>query len=400
MFIDNIKMAIESIRSNKMRTFLTMLGIIIGIFSVITVISVGGGARHFMVSQFEELGSTVLMINVRSDEAESTDYITMEDIRAIRDRVPGVRYISPLYQSWAQAQSVDNESVDCVVIAGTTDIATIQSLKMSGGRFYTEEELDASRQVAFVDEFAALSIFGHTDVVGEKLDLSFLGGRARLTIVGVQAPREDPFVNFDQMGYVYMPITTFSQIIDRSPTFSQITLMAENKDVTELVGNNAVTMLETRHNNAGRDVYQPTNFLSEMDSVNSIITMVQLFITSVAAISLLVGGIGVMNIMLVSVTERTREIGIRKALGAKIGAIQFQFLTESAILTFFGGVIGIVLGYIASAVVGQLIGVAPLYDLTTISFAVAFSIGVGLVFGVYPARKAARLSPIDALRHD
>ena len=400
MLIDNVKMAVESIRSNKMRTFLTMLGIIIGIFSVIAVISVGGGARRSMVSQFEEIGNTGLNVSVREDKAEATDYITLEDVKAIKERVSGVRCVSPVYGAWAIVQTIDNESMECIVYAGTPDLQPIQNIKVSHGRFYNEEEFEAGRRVAVIDQYMAEKMFGRIDVLGEKLDLNLWGNRTTLTIVGIEEGNEGEFVNFDRQGYMYIPITTFSETADDSLTFYNISIMATDKDVTEYVGTSIVSLLENRHNNAGRDIYQPANNLAQMETINGVISMIQMFITAVAAISLLVGGIGVMNIMLVSVTERTREIGIRKSLGAKIGAIQFQFLTESAILTFFGGLIGIVLGYGASYLIGSVIGIEPLFDLTTIGLAVAFSIGVGLVFGVYPARKAARLSPIEALRHN
>jgi putative ABC transport system permease protein len=399
LFKENIRMAIESIKANKTRSFLTMLGIIIGISAVIVIISAGEGARRFMLSQFEEIGNTAVILSVDTDEAESTEWITLDDLDALKNRVPNIKGVTPM-TTVSSTALYGKQQVSCYMTAGSPDVFMIETRALLYGRYFTEDEYLSSRKVVVVDRTTAEELFGTADVVGEFLDIRRRSARLSLKIVGVVESQTGQFYFADMPGYAFVPMTTYIEATSSSNTFSSVYLIARSKDYTESVGTAAVNLLEARHSTRGRDVYRPENMLAEMEQINSILTLVQVFIATVAAISLLVGGIGVMNIMLVAVTERTREIGIRKALGAKIGAILFQFLTESGILTLIGGLIGLTLGCAGSAAFCSIAGITPVFEMGTIAMTIFFSAAVGIFFGIYPAYKAAHLSPIEALRHE
>lgn len=394
-----VKMSWDSIKSNKMRSFLTMLGIIIGIASVIIIVSVGSGAENFITGQFEEIGSTIVMLNVDLSEALNDDRLTLEDVRALQGMADYVKVVTPLYQSGGTAAFRD-KTKDMQIAGGNEGVELIDNVELVAGRFYTADDTLAGRSVVVIDENTANHFFGNTDVIGMELSFNTRQARMRLTIVGVSKSQGGQFIDFDMPGIAYMPITTYIEATDADKTFSMIYMQATDRDHTEIMGNSAVSFLEGRHNNRGRDVYKASNMLAQMDMITSVLGLIQTFVAAVAAISLVVGGIGVMNIMLVSVTERTREIGIRKALGARTSLILFQFLTESAILTLIGGIIGLVIGFLGSFAISSIAGITPVFTLQAIIFTLVFSASVGIFFGIYPAKQAARLHPIEALRHD
>ncbi len=398
-FKENLKMALESIKSNKMRSFLTMLGIIIGISSVIVIVSAGGGAQQYMMSQFESVGTTTVIVSVDSKKALDSEYITLDDISALSEMADYIKGATPLVQFYGEAIYKD-KSMDTLICGGTKDVQSLNAVEMVSGRFFTEADDLSQKNVVVIDELLAQKFFGTTDVVGMDLDLYLWDQRAKLQIVGVCASTYGEFYMEGLPGTAYLPLHTLLSISNMDNTFGSVYLQTTGKEYTETAGNTAVRLLESRHGNRGRDVYTPQNMLAQMDMINDALNLVQTFVAAVAAISLVVGGIGVMNIMLVAVTERTREIGIRKSLGARTNAILFQFLTESAILTLIGGLIGLALGYLGSFVFCTFAGITPLFTPSTIIMTVLFSAGVGIFFGIYPARKAARLHPIDALRHD
>lgn len=400
MFIfENLKMALESIKSNKMRSFLTMLGIIIGIASVIIIVSVGAGAQNYITSQFESVGSTMVILNVDEKEASESDYFTMEDIHALKDMADYVYTVTPLYQTYGDATFKD-QNREVLVAGGFEGVESLDNVELVSGRFYNSDDVLSSRKVAVIDEITARKFFGTTDVVGMDINVTVWEDRMVLKIVGVSKSQMGEFASDLRPGVIYMPISTFIEVTNLDNTFKQVYMQSTDRAYTEIMGNTAVSFMEGRHSNRGRNIYTAQNMLGEMDMITNILGLVQTFITAVAAISLLVGGIGVMNIMLVSVTERTREIGIRKALGAKTNSILFQFLTESAILTFIGGLIGLGIGFLGAVGLSSLAGITPVFTMQAILFTLAFSAGVGLFFGIYPAKKAAQLHPIEALRHD
>ncbi len=404
-FFDNLKMALFSIKSNRMRSFLTMLGIIIGISSVITILGVGGGARAYMMGSIEQVGASTVQVTVNDKEATDSDYITFDDIEALRGKVEHLKYISPQIGVWGST-TFKKKTNDAIIYGCSDSFNYFMGTDMVSGRFFTEEDYLAARNVAVIDEIAAMQFFGNTNVSGMTLELEVWGERMKIKIVGVAKSQQGNFYYEGMPFYFYMPITTLFNNTGTDPTLSSIYLMADDPAFATTMGNSARNVLESRHGNRGRDIYRPESLMGEVDQMNSMLDIITTFISAVAAISLLVGGIGVMNIMLVAVTERTREIGIRKSLGAKTKSIMGQFLTESAILSLIGGLIGLVLGILGAMGVSSLVSgmaggtITPSITINHILLALGFSCSVGIFFGIYPARKAAKLNPIEALRHE
>lgn len=404
MLFENIKMAIESIKINRMRSFLTMLGIIIGITSVIVIVAAGDGAKESMMSSFQDIGASTLMVSVNAQNAEQGDQISMEDLDAIQG-ITGVAAVSPAAQAVGQVAFEHHDNF--AIINGTSpDFESIQQVEMVSGRFFSQEDYQAERGVVVLDDLTARKFFGTSNVVGMSVNLTISGANGRSTlkckIVGVaKSPYASYGMDFDGMpGMLYIPFTTLSTAQGGGGTVDSLYVRAEAEEQKDMVSTSVRSLLEARHNARGRSVYVVQDLMQQVDMMNSMIGMITTFVAAVAAISLLVGGVGVMNIMLVSVSERTREIGIRKALGAKTGAILQQFLTESVILSLIGGVIGLVLGYLGALGICSLINVTPVFSVGSIVITLVFSASVGIFFGIYPARQAARMSPIEALRHE
>ncbi|WP_026476530.1 ABC transporter permease [Alkaliphilus transvaalensis] len=400
-FFENVKMALISIKSNKMRSFLTMLGIIIGISSVITIVSLGQGGQRAITGEFEKIGASTINIRVDGSVAQAGDYITLEDIRQIGERVDTVQYISPTHQRRGIA-TVENKSRTASISGGSPELYYINNVEILYGRFFNEREYIEGRPVVLIDVDSAIYLFGYEDVVGNSLLIGSSSAPKKATIIGVTPGISMPFAgahrNMPLMATV--PITFLNNLYPDNFRIDALSLMATTQAEGEIAGTGAVNVLEARHSNRGRDVYHAENALSQLEQINTVIGIFTAFIGAVAAISLLVGGIGVMNIMLVSVTERTREIGIRKAIGATTKDIMLQFLMESAIISLIGGLIGMTLGIIGAQIIGRFADFPPAISLSSIVGAIVFSSAVGIFFGIYPAKKAAALNPIDALRYE
>lgn len=394
-----IKMAMDSIRTNKMRSLLTMLGIIIGIASVITIIAAGDGAQAYMRSQFEAVGTTSVIISVNEKNSGPSDKITDEDLQALVNMADYVKGVSPEIGGWGTAEFREKE-IEVTMMGGTESMETLAGINMLNGRFFSSSDNLSGRDVCIIDTNVAQKFFGTTDVIGMEIDLTIGQNKRTLQIIGVaQSPYGDFYVD-GMPGQVAVPLPVALALVEQDPVYSMVYLQATSKEMTDTMGNAAINLLEARHGNRGRDIYFAQNLNAQVDMINDMMGLVQGFIVTVAAISLLVGGIGVMNIMLVAVTERTREIGIRKSLGAKTNAILFQFLTESAIITLIGGIIGLFIGVAGAFIFCSIAGITPVFTPYSIGFSLLFSAAVGIFFGIYPARKAARLNPIEALRHE
>jgi putative ABC transport system permease protein len=400
--VENFKMALDSIKSNKMRSFLTMLGIIIGISSVITIVSLGKGGQNTITGEFEKIGAATVSISVDTTKAKQSDYITFEDIKQIRDKVDTVKYITPSMSKGGVVQS-DTSNKRANISGVSVDAFNIQNSEFLYGRAFNEREYQEAKAVIVIDEYAARSLFGYTDVTGKSVKVGPKSSPIKMTIIGVVKLDMGPFGGGTDTGmpaFVTMPATTMKNMFSGEATIDSITVMATSKNEGETAGSGAKNMLESRHNNRGKEIYKPQSLLKQLDQVNKVLGIFTAFISAVAAISLLVGGIGVMNIMLVSVTERTREIGIRKAIGATTNAILLQFLTESVIISLIGGIIGMIIGIGGAYIIGSFASITPSLSPAAVIGAILFSSAVGIFFGIYPAKKAAKLNPIDALRYE
>lgn len=411
-FKENIRIAVFSIRTNLMRSLLTMLGIIIGVSSVIAIITVGNGGRDYIIGMIKDMGSSAITINVRPAEAEDSDYITDDDIAAIK-ALDTVDYISPMVMSMGSLAAGEEKGMG-VLIGGNADLKYVMNGDCKYGRYFTESEVEQGKAVGVIDVQCAMQFFGRADVVGEYVNYKFRDATVRIKVVGVTDMASSfgmdsgaMLENMEAMGgaamsggMVMVPCTLTTQIMGTVSRYDTIYVMAKNEGDLEDAGNAALNRLRARHNNHERDCYALTNMATYIDLLDTVINVFTIFIASVSAISLVVGGIGVMNIMLVSITERTREIGIRKALGARTSTIMFQFLTESIILCLIGGIIGLLLGVAGATIVSEIMNVPLSVKLSTVLLALGFSSFIGIVFGVYPARRAAKMQPIEALRRD
>lgn len=403
-----IKMAVQNIRANKGRSFLTMLGIIIGIASVIAIVSIGEGTKNQMNSEIDGIGGGQIAVSVSNDAITESEFITAEDVQAVReiDTVEGVNV----------SESYDGETVtgkgnfSIMLTAEGPDAKLLNNSEMKYGNYFGENEIEEGKNVCVISDADAKRLFGTDDVVGMNLDITCYDSSKSFRIMGVTTQKENgTFVSYTYDGMpvtVNIPYSSMEDLVSATDEFYSLMIQGDKTLDSQIIADQVVHVLEKRHQCAGEEYFQVQSFQDVMQSMNEMLGMVTAFISFVAGISLLVGGIGVMNIMLVSVTERTREIGIRKSLGAKTSSIMLQFLAEAAILTVIGGLIGIILGILAAygicSVISGSIGmtIIPGISPTVIFVATLFSCAVGVFFGIYPAKKAARLSPIEALRRN
>lgn len=402
---ENIKMALMNIKSNKGRSILTMLGIIIGISSVIMIISIGNGVKGQINDELNSFAGGQLYISGNELEDGSQVLFTMDDFDAILEKISHVKGVTPYYGASGTAFGTRGE-FDAQITAGTTGLEYVSTEPIVKGRYFTEADCETSNAVCIVRESGAKAMFGTTDVVGKSFEMSIYGVSLEMTIIGIRADNASALLG-GMLSYgegiveMEMPITTFCNKLDYYMNdFYGFYIVTDGPEYANDVASAAIRLMENRHNVRGENAIYLENFNDTLSQINSVLGYITIFVVFVAAISLLVGGIGVMNIMLVSVTERTREIGIRKSLGARTGSILLQFLSESAIITLIGGLIGITLGILGAMLVCGLIGFSAQVLPSTVIIASLFSSAVGIFFGIYPAKRAAKLSPIEALRHE
>lgn len=401
LLYENIKLALTAIRSNKMRSFLTMLGIIIGIGSVIAIVSIGDTMRSMIASEYENIGINRAVCYIMPEDRVwyDTDYFNRDDIERIReafsDRIPYVdtqHYESMTFSTGSRLQ----EKVDVYAVESGYD--DVQPMDFLYGRMIDEGDVQAKRNSVVIEQKTAKKYFGTENAVGRTVELLTNSDRETFTIVGVYKEK-DSFLNAMMGGtnaLVYVPSSLY--FTPDSLEFQVNYYMADGIDV-ELLKKQVINYIARMKNRTVDEVYY-TSARDEMGSMDSMMSGLSVAVGAIAAISLLVGGIGIMNIMLVSVTERTREIGIRKALGARTSHILTQFLIESAIISAAGGLIGTLLGIGIVALGGMIIGLSVVVNPLVIVVAVGFSAMVGIFFGIYPARRAAAADPIDALRYE
>lgn len=395
-------MAATTLVANKLRSSLTMLGIIIGNASVIAMVGIGQGAQRLASEQFESLGPNLLFIVPGSQETRRTTFdiprtLVLEDAKAIANQVPTVDEVAPQINSRFLI-TYRNRNTNTSIVGTTPEFLSVRNFDVAKGRFISNLDLDRNNQVVALGSEVAEKLFGNSNPVGQTVRIK----NVSFQVIGVMEPK-GAFLGDNQDDTVFIPLTTMTnRLVGRTSPYglevSFISVSAINQDSIAAAQFQIENLLRLRHKIVDEDDFSVRNQKDILQIVGTITGGLTLLLAAIAAISLLVGGIGVMNIMLVSVTERTQEIGLRKAIGAKEKDILIQFLIEAVILSAAGGIVGTVLGISVVQLVALLsplkAGISPV----AIILAVSVSGGIGLFFGVVPARRAAKLDPIVALR--
>lgn len=400
--LESVKMAATTLVANKLRSSLTMLGIMIGNASVIAMVGIGQGAQKLASEQFEALGPNVLFVVPGSQATRNTTLevpktLVLEDARAIATQVPSVKEVAPQINT-RQLVTYGNKNTNATILGTTSDYLSVRSFDVETGRFITEQDIKRSNQVVMLGPELAKKLFDNQNPIGEQLRIKNLS----FQVVGIMKPKGSALGdNPDET--VYVPITTVAnRIVGRTSPYgleiTAISLSAKDEDSTGAAKFQVENLLRLRHKINGEDDFTVRSQKDLLTIVNTITSGLTLMLAAIAAISLFVGGIGVMNIMLVSVTERTQEIGLRKAIGAQEQDILIQFIIEAVILSAAGGLFGTMLGVGGISLVSAFSPLKASISPVAVIVAVSVSGGIGLFFGVVPARRAAKLDPIVALR--
>jgi putative ABC transport system permease protein len=405
-FFDPLSTAWTAVVTHKLRSFLTILGVVIGVAAVIVLMSVGRGTEAMILKNFSNLGANVITVRPGSSTSGgirggfgSASTLTLEDAQAIEANTSNINGVAPTSQTGMQVVA-GNQNMQVMITGITPVYLDINSIQIQEGDYITQDELDRNMKVALIGSSVSATLFPDIDPVGEKVRM----GNNIFTIVGLLQAKGGGFMSADNA--ILVPLTTLQGIMSRSITttgqhvVSAITIQAADKESINGVKDQVTALLQDRHHIAfgAENDFNITSTDDLLSTISSSMDSMTLLLGAIAGISLLVGGIGVMNIMLVSVMERRREIGIRKALGAKERDIWGQFLLDSALLTLAGGIIGVAIGWGGSYLIGNSGSVPTLVTTDIVLLAVGVSVAIGLFFGFYPAWQGSRLDPIQALR--
>lgn len=403
MYKESFLMAWASLIANKMRSILTMLGIIIGVAAVIALVSIGNGVKQDIQNSISSLGSNLLMVmpgaprtpGVRPS-AGSMKSLKVSDYEAI-SKLDGVKAASPMTNG-SYVVIYQNKNWTTSVSGVNANYLDVNNWSMKSGRFLSEKNVQNRERVAVVGKTVVKNLFGDEDPVGAEIRVKNIPFR----IIGVLNSKGSGAMGNDQDDMVIIPYTTAMERVEGVDYLRMIYVVGKDENGIDRLQSDIENLLRVRHGikDTNLDDFNIQNMNSIMETMEETTGTLTLFLGAVAAISLVVGGIGIMNIMLVSVTERTREIGVRKALGATYNVIVTQFLIEAVVISLMGGIIGIILGIGSSKLIGMASGMSTVISVPTIVMSFAFSMAIGLIFGIYPARKAAKLNPIDALHYE
>ena len=398
LMFENFKMALSSVKANKMRAFLTMLGIIIGISSVMTITSIGNAVSDSLDEAFKGFGKNriIVFINYTNDDIDDSKLFSLEDIENIKEELGDlVSYFAPFNSYEKEVKNGRRKAKISFVSADTTYIRDMTANKIIYGRNFKESDIKGRKNVVIVNRELATKLFGKEDVVGEHIETEIEGTPRTFTIIGVYNKNKSIFdaLTGSDSTQGFIPYT-----LSTEDFYGLNIKINEDKDMKK--GTEKIKKFLAKYKRVNDDVYSVESVEDQANQINGVMAGLSLGLGAIAAISLLVGGIGIMNIMLVSVTERTKEIGISKSLGARRRDILTQFMVESAILSLSGGLIGIVIGFGISSLAGMFLPLNLRLNPIAVMIAVIFSLVVGIFFGLYPASKASKLDPIDALRYE
>ena len=394
-------LALREIRRNVLRSFLTILGVVIGVAAVIVMVTLGGGATKAVATQIESMGTNLLMIRMGQRMGPGSGIgvppFDIEDAVALQRQIPGIRVLAPSASQTATAVAGNNSWATSVT--GTDNrYLDVRNWALATGRLFNEGELRAGKPVCLIGATVQRELFGNLDPVGENLRLKTLSCQ----VIGLLATKGQSSMGHDQDDLVLMPLRTFQRRIAGNLDVTLIQVSIQEGESTEAAKADIERLMrERRKIGAGeQDDFSVRDMKEVTDMLTGTTRILTTLLSAVAAVSLLVGGIGIMNIMLVSVTERTREIGIRLAIGALEREVLLQFLVEAVVLSSLGGILGILLALVAAIILADVLQVPFIFNGGIVITAFLFSAAVGIVFGYFPARRAARLDPIEALRRE
>ncbi len=399
-----IRIAFKSLLRNKTRTFLTMLGIIIGVAAVITMLAIGKGAQRIVEDQVSSMGTNVIMVttnfsqsasNVRQ-AAGSGNLLEVEDVEAIRDQLEGVLYASPVYNTWGQLKFEGN-NWRTGIMGVDVDYFFIRDMKVSQGELFHASDVENGSKVCVIGKTVADNLFNGVDPVDKIIRIRNIP----FTVKGVLEAKGQNVMGSDQDDTVIAPYTTtYTRLLGNRWRNMMVLVSAQSEEGIPLVQQDILDLLQSRHRGTTSEEFAVRTQTELAETANSVSNTLTILLASIAGISLLVGGIGIMNIMLVSVTERIKEIGIRMAVGAGKRDVLLQFIIEAVAISIIGGFLGILLGFAAAEIVGNAMKWSIAVTPWSVVLSVGFSMAIGIFFGWYPASKAANLNLIDALRYE